>query len=428
MRGARIAVPLGVAVALGVATLTLAPRAFEAGALLAVQDDPVALADHAIARSFDPAMAEREITAALAANDADLAKSFLDLADERKVRLDPALAAKVAAASAAAATTSRSLESFARGLVTGEPEDLSGLAGTAVGDLFVLGDIRDAVREGTRLATGQQADELILGLAGVGIAVTAGTYATVGLAAPARVGLTLVKVARKTGRIGSRMTSWISRSVRDIVDWTAFPRAIRTASITEPALAVRAVREAVKVEKAQDLVRLVGDVGRVQAKAGTQAALDGLKLAEGPRDMSRVARLAAAKGGKTRAIIKLAGRGAILLTVGTFNLATWILWAILTVFGFVSSLKRMTERMTERYCAHRRRRRVRRRALEQQYEGAKGAKKVLPPAAWREQRPVIFSTAVGLVPGMDAGALLGNPRLAIAFSRGQRNAITGFAE
>src|SRR2546430_6313393 len=49
--------------------------------------------------------------------------------------------------------------------------------------------------------------------------------------------------------------------------------------------------EAVKVEKAQDLVRVVSDVGRVQAKAGTQAALDGLKLAQGPRDMSRIARL-----------------------------------------------------------------------------------------------------------------------------------------
>jgi hypothetical protein len=427
MRRARIAVPLGLAVALGVATLTLFPRGYEAAALLAAQDDPVALADHAVARAFDAVVAEREINAALAANDADLAKSFLDLAGERNVRVDPALAAKVEAASAASATATRSLESFARGLVTGEPEDLSGLAGTAVGDLFVIGDIRDAVREGTRLATGQQADELILGLAGVGIAVTAGTYATVGVAAPARVGLTLVKVARKTGRIGSRMASWISRSVRDIVDLTALQRAIRGASITEPALAVRAAREAVKVEKAQDLVRMVGDLGRVQAKAGTQAALDGLKLAEGPRDVSRLARLSAAKGGKTRAILKLAGRGAILLTVGTFNLATWILWVILTVFGFVSSLKRMTERTTERYCVYRRRRRARRCAQEQ---GAKA----LRPAASREERPTIFSAAPGLVPRMLApsmlvrsmlvrsmdGVWLRNPRLAIAFARGQR--------
>ena len=54
-------------------------------------------------------------------------------------------------------------------------------------------------------------------------------------------------------------------------------------------MTVRAVREAVKVEKADDLFRMVRNVGRVQAKAGTQAALDGL-IAQGPRDMARVAR------------------------------------------------------------------------------------------------------------------------------------------
>ena len=52
----------------------------------------------------------------------------------------------------------------------------------------MFGDIRDAVREGTRYATGQQVDELVLGLSCVGIAITAGTYATFGAAAPVRAG------------------------------------------------------------------------------------------------------------------------------------------------------------------------------------------------------------------------------------------------
>jgi len=224
----------------------------------------------------------------------------------------------------------------------------------------MLGDVRDALREGTRLASGRDGDELVLGLACVGLAVTAGTYATVGVAAPARVGLTVVKAARKTGRLGGAMAAWINRSLREVVDWTALKRAINSASIAEPAAAMRGAREAVRIEKAQELVRLVGNVGRVQARAGTRAALDGLKLAEGSRDMSKIARLAAAKGGKTRAILKLAGRGAIVLTVGTFNLATWLFWAIVTLLSFVSSLKRTTERITERYCVRRKLRRVRR--------------------------------------------------------------------
>jgi hypothetical protein len=356
---ARIAVPLALAVASAFAALAAAPRAFEAQFLLAAEDDPAALADHAVARSFDAAVAAREIDAALAANDPDLAMSFLALARERNLPIDPTLAEKVERANAGLAIAVRSLGSFARGLVAGEAEDVPGLAGTAVGDLFVLGDVRDALREGTRLASGRDGDELVLGLACVGLAVTAGTYATVGAAAPARVGLTVVKAARKTGRLGGAMAAWINRSLREVVDWTALKRAINSASIAEPAAAMRGAREAVRIEKAQELVRLVGDVGRVQARAGTRAALDGLKLAEGSRDMSKIARLAAAKGGKTRAILKLAGRSAIVLTVGTFNLATWLFWAIVTLFSFVSSLKRMTERITERYCVRRKLRGVR---------------------------------------------------------------------
>src|SRR5207302_4829899 len=108
---------------------------------------------------------------------------------------------------------------------------------------------------------------------------------------------------------------------------------------------------------------MVGDVGRVQSRAGTQAALDGLRLAQGPGDMARVARLAAAKGGKTRAILKTLGRGAFLLTTSAFNLFSWMLSAAFTILGFCASCKRAAERATERYC----RRRKARRAREQRH-------------------------------------------------------------
>src|SRR5262249_50421079 len=77
------------------AALAAAPPAFEAQFLLAAEDDPAALADHAVARSFDAAVAAREIEAALAADDPDLAMSFLALARERDLPIDPALAERV---------------------------------------------------------------------------------------------------------------------------------------------------------------------------------------------------------------------------------------------------------------------------------------------------------------------------------------------
>ena len=72
-----------------------------------------------------------------------------------------------------------------------------------------------------------------------------------------------------------------------------------------------------------------------------------------------VAKLAQKEGSRTRAIIKLLGRGAIMLTIGSFNLGIWILGALFTLIAFVASLKGMTERVTLRVVRHRKERRRR---------------------------------------------------------------------
>ena len=320
------AAALAAAVAFAVAAFLLGRGAVADHA--AAADDPVQISARALERSFDRDVAEREIRAALAAGDVDLAQSFIALAAERAVTIDPALAGEVQESRAQQASAANSAGRFVRGLWTGEPSDLASLAGTAVGDLFVLGDIRDAAREGARYLTGRHYDPWILGLAGVGIAVTAATYVTAGFTAPERVGLSLVKAARRTGRLN-------------------------------PALAVRVAREAVKVENAGGLIELAENTGRVEARAGAGAALDGLAVAQEPQDVARLARLAAAEGGKTRAIIKLFGRAAIVLTAGAFSLTSWALWAACAVLGFCASCKTAAERMTQRYLDAQRTRRLR---------------------------------------------------------------------
>src|SRR5262249_58515630 len=124
------------------------------------------------------------------ASDTDWAQGFVVLAADRKFELDPALTQRVKIATAEAATIRHKAGSFARGVVTGEPDNIPAVAGTVLGDLFVFGDIRDVLREGTRLASGQVADELVLGLASLGVVITPATSATLGAAGPAHSGLT----------------------------------------------------------------------------------------------------------------------------------------------------------------------------------------------------------------------------------------------
>jgi hypothetical protein len=337
------------------------PHARDAGAILAAQDDPAELSDLELNSALrnNAAVIAGNIEAALTAGDADLADSFVDLAREKNISLSDDLSRRVSDAVREENSTSHRAKRFATGLVTGNADDVASLSGTVAGDLFVLGDIRDVVREGKHLAMGEDTDRLVLGLAAVGLVVTAATYVSVGGAAPVRAGLTMVKDARKVGRLGEGLTEWAGRSARDMVDVPVLQNAVASGSVMRPGQTVTAIRAAFSAEKAGALVRLAKDVGRVGERAGFRAAQDTLKVAEGPEDLARAARLAESRGGQTRAILKLLGRGALLLAAGAFNLTLWVFGALLALFGFLSSIKATTERLTQSWLIRKKARRLR---------------------------------------------------------------------
>ncbi len=351
--GVRIALRTGLALAGSALSAALfwglLPHAREAGSLLAAQDDPAALSDlqlNSLLRNKPLALSE-QVEAALAARDADLAESFVELAREKNVALPDELTRRVSETVAEQNSSAQVAKRFASGLVTGNADDVASLSGTVVGDLFVFGDVRDIVREGKHLVMGEDTDRLVLGLAAAGLAVTAATYVSVGGAAPVRAGLTLVKDARKVGRLGEGLAEWAGRSAREVVDTPALEQAVVSSSVLRPGESVSAIQAAFRAEKAGALVRLAKDVGRVTERAGTRGALDTLRIAEGPKDVARAARLAEAKGGQTRAILKILGRGALLLASGAFDLALWLFGALLALFGFLSSIKATAERATQ---------------------------------------------------------------------------------
>jgi hypothetical protein len=318
-----ITLSLGIAACLALAATLSVPQGVGAARAIAAANDPARIADLALDQQFNAAVATREIEEALSAGDTELARSFVALAAERAVTLPSALIGKIESAEQDAARPSSQAASFARGFITGKPEDIASAAGMLTGDLFVFGDVRDLAREGWHGLRGEEVDKVVLGLAGTGIAVTAGVYASAGLAAPARAGLTVAKAAKRGGHIGLPLLRLL------------------------------------KLEKREKLVEFVSDLGKVQQRAGMRGALDSLKLAEHPKDVARLASLAAVKGTKTRAIVKLLGRGAIFLTSSMFTLASWMFWALLNLFAFCAACKRAAERMTLRHCERRRMRKLR---------------------------------------------------------------------
>jgi len=350
----------GVAISAAVG-MALWPHARDAGAVLAAQNDPARLSDLQLNSALrnNRGVIEQNVEAALAANDPDLANSLVDLAGAKSIALPDELTLRVHDAVAESNSASHFAKQFASGLVTGNADDVASMSGTVAGDLFVFGDIRDVVRESKHIAMGEETDRLVLGLAAAGLAVTAATYVSIGGVAPVRAGLTLVKDARKVGRLGEGLTEWAGRSARDIVDTPMLQNAVETGSVMRPGQTIAAIKAAFRPGEAGALVRLAEDAGRVGEKAGMRGALDTLQIAEGPKDVARAARLAESKGGQTRAILKVLGRGALLLAAGAFDLTLWVFWAVLALFGFLSSIKATTERLTLSWLLRKKARRLR---------------------------------------------------------------------
>jgi hypothetical protein len=79
----------------------------------------------------------------------------------------------------------------------------------------------------------------------------------------------------------------------------------------------------------------------------------------------------------------------------------WAFWALLTALGFVSSLKRMSERLTERYCARRKLARVRaaRVRAERERDEARERERAQRQLAGSAEEPaLIYSSAPTLAP------------------------------
>lgn len=316
-----------------------APRGVNSLRIFMAGDSPEAATRAAIMADRSVLSARRmtdEIRQALEADDPDLAASFIELAQAEGLTLAPELKTRVAEAVAADGRPAAQAARFADGFVTGRARDGAALAGTIAGDLTVYGDVRDLAREGWHAARGDSVDKTMVALAGAGLAVTAGAYVSLGAAAPVRAGLSLFKGARRSLKLGSESAQWLGK----------------------------AVSRAGKSERGmQTLLTAARDAGRIEAKLGTRGAFDALALARSPKDVARVARLAESRGSQTRALLKLFGRGAIVLGSLAFDLAGWLLWLVLSLFGVLAWIKATTESLTAALLRRSKRRKMRALAL-----------------------------------------------------------------
>jgi len=95
------------------------------------------------------------------------------------------------------------------GALSGHGDDMEGMIGAGVADLFVVGDIRDLVIEGSHWMDGEEVDEVIVALSSLGVAASAATVSTAGGAGGIKGSLSLLKSMRK----GRLLPAWFLRAL-----------------------------------------------------------------------------------------------------------------------------------------------------------------------------------------------------------------------
>lgn len=138
------------------------------------------------------------------------------------------------------------------GALSGRADSLEGLIGAVAADFFLVGDLRDLVIEGGKLALDGEGDEVILALSGIGLATT--------LAPEVDWAPSLMKAARRAGTMTKGLGGEIVALVRNGKRAEVAKVLADTASISRvasPGGAMRLLRYADSAEELAMLARFV---------------------------------------------------------------------------------------------------------------------------------------------------------------------------
>ncbi|WP_299880335.1 hypothetical protein [uncultured Cocleimonas sp.] len=216
---------------------------------------------------------------------------------------------------------------FIDGFLKGHGSNMAGIAGAISADFTVVGDVRDLKKETNKYLDGKDVNELIVILSGTGIGLTALTIGSMGTAAPAKTGASMMKLAVKTQRISKGFQKQLLKLGRKIFDWPAFTRLVKQDRSVNNIQ--RAAKRAYHPDAIQSLKKVATQVNGIRKSSSAADTLHLLKYVENTDDLRHLEKVTVKYGSQTKGMMKLVGKGA-LRTVKVLKRTTELLLSILS--------------------------------------------------------------------------------------------------
>ncbi|MCK5896326.1 MAG: hypothetical protein KAG20_05945 [Cocleimonas sp.] len=198
---------------------------------------------------------------------------------------------------------------FMGGFVSGKGSSGAGVAGAIAADFTVVGDMRDLHTEYMHYQKEEPVDELVATLSGVGIGLTALAIGTAGSAAPAKAGVSMVKMAKKTRQLTPAFQKQLLGMAGNVFDWKGFVKA--TQSGKGMTNVMRAAKTAYHPKAVKPLGKMAGQVSQIQKSSSVADTLHMMKYVESTKDLRHLTKVTTKHGKNTRGYLLLLGKGVL---------------------------------------------------------------------------------------------------------------------
>ncbi|MBB4064406.1 hypothetical protein [Gellertiella hungarica] len=289
------------------AVLAFGQGAWDSLSLFANRLDPAIVVRHRLAAVTCSAY-ETEIRAALAAEDAELARSLADLAVSYGQTIDPVLLAEIVEAEKFSLT--RSAGEVYDGFIRGETGTFVSFTSSVIADQIVIGDLRDLSIEASNYP---DYDGVTVALASVGIAASAATLVS---GPAARVGASFLKAVKKGGAVPPHILKEIALVGQDVVDLKLARKILDEIPSRGIGDAASDLNKLFRPDRLEMLMSPARSLGTLVKAQGFRGASDAMKRAERLDDLPKLNRLSEQMGSTFRGGLHLLKGSRFVLSVG----------------------------------------------------------------------------------------------------------------
>jgi hypothetical protein len=198
---------------------------------------------------------------------------------------------------------------FVDGFVSGKGSSGASVAGAITSDFTVVGDVRDLHREYSHYQAKEPVDELVATLSGIGIGLTALAIGTAGSAAPAKAGVSLVKMAKKTRQLTPAFQKQLLGMGKNVFDWNGFIKATKSGKGMKSL--VYAAKKSYHPQAVKPLGKMAGQVSQIRKSSSVADTLQMMKYVDSTKDLRHLSKVTKIHGKNTKGYLALLGKGVL---------------------------------------------------------------------------------------------------------------------